>query len=136
MVNVGIAKVNKLGTKDTFAILDEKEHTILVKKMNGAAWITIDLFRLIGERFNSSAAVGKYLSDTLLLLYSLGVSTGEIIIEAGGKGQSQEDLRLWGVRFGGKTRLLRGSENRVGHGDQLELSAEERGGHRVEAGCQ
>ena len=136
MVNIGIAKVNKLGTKDTFAILDEREHAILVKKMNGAAWITVDLFRLIGERFDSSAAVGKYLSDTLLLLYSLGVSTGGKIIEAGRKGQSQEDLRLRGVRFGGKFRLPRESENRVGHGDQLELSAEGRGEHRVEAGCQ
>jgi len=136
MVNIGIAKVNKLGTKDTFAILDKREHAILVKKMNGAAWITVDLFRLIGERFDSSATLGKYFSDTLLLLYSLGVSTDGKIIEAGGEDLSQEDLRLQGVRFSGKFRLPRGSENRVGHGDQLELSAEERGRHRVEAGCQ
>jgi len=94
MVDDGIAKANELGVKNTFAILDESGHIILVKRMDGAAWITVELaigkaytavaFRLIGERFDSSATVGQYFSDTPSLLYSLGVSTGGKIIGRGG----------------------------------------------------
>jgi uncharacterized protein GlcG (DUF336 family) len=95
MVNAAIAKAKELGIKCTFAIVDESGYPILVKRMDGAAWITVDLaigkaytavaFRLIGERFDSSATVGKYFSDTPSLLYSLGVSShGKIIGRGGG----------------------------------------------------
>lgn len=94
MVDAAIKKAEEIGVKDTFAIVDSAGHLVLLERMDGAAWITVDLaigkaytavaFRLIGERFKDSGTIGQYFSDTPSLLYSLGVSTNGKIIGRGG----------------------------------------------------
>ena len=88
-------KAKELGVKNSYAILDEWGHLMLLERMDGAAWITSEIavgkaytavaFRLIGERFTDTEEIGRYFSNTPSFLTGLAVSThGKIIGRGGG----------------------------------------------------
>jgi uncharacterized protein GlcG (DUF336 family) len=95
MVEKGTAKARQLGCAMTFVVVDAEGHTVLLEKMDGAAWLTSDIalakaytavaFRLIGDRFTDTETTGRYFADTPTMLSSLGVLThGKIIGRGGG----------------------------------------------------
>ncbi len=95
IVEKATAKAKELGVKNSYAVADESGHLVLLERMDGAAWITSEIaigkaytavaFRLMGERFTDTDAIGRYFSDTPSFLSSLGFfSQGKIIGRGGG----------------------------------------------------
>ena len=95
MAEKAVQKANEIGIKISVAIYDVNGHLVLLERMDGAAWIIPDLamakaytavaFRLLGEKYSDSGAVGRNFAEVQSLLFSLSIKhDGKIIGRQGG----------------------------------------------------
>jgi uncharacterized protein GlcG (DUF336 family) len=94
IVEAAKKRAEEINTKMSIAVVDSSGHLVLLERMDGAAWITVDIaiakaytavaFRLIGERFTDTGQIGEYFANTPSFLIALSVSSNGKIIGRGG----------------------------------------------------
>jgi uncharacterized protein GlcG (DUF336 family) len=107
-------RAEEMNAKMSFAVVDSSGHLVLVERMDGAAWITVDIaiakaytavaFRLIGERFTDTGQIGAYFADTPSFLIALSISShGKIIGRGGGVPIIKDGKIIGGLGISGGT---------------------------------